>query len=312
ARFAAGVAVGVVLFAAGLAIWRDRDERPMAVAAAVATPASRDEPVSLPAGVDTNADANVNANANANANADALGAMLAASAAPAAAASATTPAAFAPASKTADNTRVAAIGLNDLVRGLRAAPVDEQAAWRALGDQWGLKLGPGDACLAAAQLRLGCYKSRGGIALVRQLGRPGILTVQTRQAGEQRLLLVGIDARYVTLLVAGQRRKLSLIDLAAIWQGGFSNFWRVPEPLLQAAPADGSEPLAGWLSQRLAIVDGGQARPEIHQIDSALRERLLTFQRAQGLDADGLPGPMTLMALNRATGVVEPRLASDR
>ena len=36
--------------------------------------------------------------------------------------------------------------------------------------------------------------------------------------------------------------------------------------------------------------------------------RVLAFQLAQGLPADGRPGPMTFMQLNRAAGVDEPRL----
>ncbi len=296
-RFAAGVAIGVLLFAAGLT-WRNWEQPSMTVASAAATPDQ--QTARSPTPTQTSPLAAVVADRTPTAAADAQ-----------ASAAADTLASSRPAVD-ADLAPAALIGLNDLVRSLRGAPVSEQAAWRALGEQWGLKLGPGDACLAAAQLRLGCYKSRGGITVVRQLGRPGILTLQTRQAGEQHLVLIGIDSRHATLLVAGQRRKLSLIDLASVWKGGFSTFWRVPDPLLQAAPADGSEPLAGWLSQRLASIDGEPPRPDIRQIDNGLRERLLTFQRAQGLVADGLPGPMTLMALNRSTGVVEPRLTSDR
>ena len=312
ARFAAGMAVGVVLFAAGLSTWRNGEERLIAAAAANKPASSTSVESRLPASNPTGEAAPLLVSGGANANAVSQTTPLASISAPAGAASGTTPPPLQAGGAPMDSPRAVTIGLNDLVRSLRTAPVDEQAAWRALGDHWGIKLGPGDACLAAAQLRLGCYKSRGGVALLRQLGRPGILTVRTRQAGEQRLLLVGIDSRHATLLVGDQRRKLSLIDLAAIWKGGFATFWRVPDPLLLAAPPDGSEPLAGWLSQRLATIDGETPRPDIRQIDETMRQRLMTFQRAQGLTADGLPGPITLMALNRATGVVEPRFASDR
>ena len=42
-----------------------------------------------------------------------------------------------------------------------------------------------------------------------------------------------------------------------------------------------------------------------------LRARVRAFQRAQGLPADGYPGPLTLMQLNRASGVDEPRLRTE-
>ncbi|WP_418320298.1 ExeA family protein [Piscinibacter sakaiensis] len=205
-----------------------------------------------------------------------------------------------------------AIGRDQLRRLAASASVDEQAAWQLLAEQWGLQLGPGEACLAAARHRLGCYSSDGGIALVRQLARPGILELAGQSAGGRRLLLVGLDGSSATLLIDGATRQVSLVDLATVWNGRYATFWRVPEPLLQPAPADGSEPLAGWLSQRLAKLDGGAERPDIRQIDAALRERLLQFQRAHGLSADGIPGPRTLMALNRATGVDEPSLNRAR
>lgn len=43
----------------------------------------------------------------------------------------------------------------------------------------------------------------------------------------------------------------------------------------------------------------------------ALRADLRAFQVAQGLQADGLPGPLTFMQLNRASGVDEPRLRTE-
>ena len=39
--------------------------------------------------------------------------------------------------------------------------------------------------------------------------------------------------------------------------------------------------------------------------------QLRAFQLAQGLPADGMPGPMTFMQLNRAAGVDEPRLRTE-
>jgi murein L,D-transpeptidase YcbB/YkuD len=35
------------------------------------------------------------------------------------------------------------------------------------------------------------------------------------------------------------------------------------------------------------------------------------FQASQGLTADGLAGPATLMSLNRAVGIAEPQLVTS-
>jgi general secretion pathway protein A len=39
-----------------------------------------------------------------------------------------------------------------------------------------------------------------------------------------------------------------------------------------------------------------------------VKARVLAFQLARGLRPDGLAGPTTLMQLNRAVGIDEPRL----
>jgi general secretion pathway protein A len=41
-----------------------------------------------------------------------------------------------------------------------------------------------------------------------------------------------------------------------------------------------------------------------------LKSQLRSFQLAHGLPADGQPGPMTFMQLNRAGGADEPQLAT--
>jgi general secretion pathway protein A len=42
-----------------------------------------------------------------------------------------------------------------------------------------------------------------------------------------------------------------------------------------------------------------------------LRQRVFAFQVSQGLALDGLAGPITLMQLNRASGIDEPRLRPE-
>ena len=58
----------------------------------------------------------------------------------------------------------------------------------------------------------------------------------------------------------------------------------------------------------------GEPQPSDRQPpgDAALKSKVQSFQVAQGLKPDGLAGPITLMQLNRATGVDEPRLQTER
>jgi general secretion pathway protein A len=68
---------------------------------------------------------------------------------------------------------------------------------------------------------------------------------------------------------------------------------------------------ADWLALQLAAARG-DARPlGANYDDAALKGWIHTFQLTQGLPSDGVAGPVTLMRLNRAVGIDEPRLQAE-
>ena len=74
--------------------------------------------------------------------------------------------------------------------------------------------------------------------------------------------------------------------------------------------ADDMRPLRSWLAAQLAPPAGaaGSAPPA----GAELGRQVQAFQAGQGLQPDGRIGPITLMLINRATGVAEPRLDAPR
>jgi general secretion pathway protein A len=96
--------------------------------------------------------------------------------------------------------------------------------------------------------------------------------------------------------------------LAELWRGDFATFWRAPAGYERRPPDGDSGPVTDWLATQLARVRG-EARPAGPvTLDAALKSRIHAFQVSQGLEADGLAGPLTFMQLNRVAGVDEPRL----
>ena len=197
------------------------------------------------------------------------------------------------------------------------APQDD-AAWQALAQRWGLPLAPqADACAAAAQRGLQCYRSTNGSpSLIRLIDRPVLLTL--RRAGQPPALaaLIGLDGQHATLMVDGAPRRVALPELAGAWRGEFTTFWRVPPGYVNRA--DNIGPLRNWLATQLARVPGTGA-PAASAASGAsasspppgwqeVTRQVQAFQASQGLQPDGRVGPITLMLLNRATGVAEPRL----
>lgn len=178
---------------------------------------------------------------------------------------------------------------------LAAAHADAATAWRELALHWNVAIGEGDPCVAAQQAQLACFRSPppGGLPAVRQLARPGVLTLRGADGQARYGVLVALTDSQATVQTAGRSFVLGLPALAGVWRGEFATFWRTPP---------------GWRedSQRSSWVE--QQLPAAASAALPLRERIHAFQLAEGLPPDGVAGPMTLMRLSRAAGIEEPRL----
>jgi len=295
APWAIGVAAGAAL-ATGATLWwqRDRAEPKPAVAraasaAAPAPPATPATPAAAAAPPVASATASTAAMPSAN---RASGAVVATAAAPIFITSADLSTRF-------------------------ATPLRREAeAWRELAPLW-----PGDGPAAQAEpctptppSTWQCFKSSsGGLALIRQLDRPGVITLRDDAGRPVYALLVALDERSATLRMGGQSLVVALVALANLWQGDFATFWQAPAGY-QRTLADGdSGVLVDQLATQLAAWRGEPAPAAGQRYNAALKSRVQAFQLAHGLRADGLAGPTTYMQLARAGGGRnEPRLAGAR
>ena len=192
-----------------------------------------------------------------------------------------------------------------------AAPsllTDKSQAWRELAKAWKLAPGEGDPCRALQHEQVRCFSSDMSLGLLRQLARPGIVTLDARSGKPSYALLTALTADSATLRAGASEQTVTLAALAARWRGDFGTLWRVPPGYSgRINDLEGGASVA-WLATRLAVLDGAPPPSESVTYDAAMKSRVLAFQLAQGLPADGRPGPLTVMQLNRAAGVDEPRL----
>ena len=206
----------------------------------------------------------------------------------------------------------------------------QATAWRSLGAVWLLPPLGGDPCQAAVRQQLQCFQAaRLTLPQLRQLGRPGILTLAQDGQRPVHAVLVGLGTQTATLQVGKEQRVVRLASLGRLWQGDFATFWQ-PPPGFAPELRDGStgptiDTLASLLTRAealegqtpaTAVAASASSSSAVHaatgqRLDAALRARVRAFQRTQGLSADGQPGPLTFMQLESALGLHTPRLLTD-
>jgi general secretion pathway protein A len=233
----------------------------------------------------------------------------------AAVAASATPAAAAPSGATAATLSASASAapmmrtIEDFEAQLAHAPREERDALRQLAPAWHLPAGDGDPCAIAAQHDIGCFRTHGGLALIRQLGRPGVLALRDGQDRPVFVVLSGLGRDSATLLVGATPLEVPLPLLTTAWRGDFTTLWRVPAGYTGSLGEGARGPLVDQIAARLAAQQGASAPAPSRPYDATLKARVYAFQLAQGLTPDGVAGPTTLMQLNRTAGVDEPWLA---
>ncbi|MFY7855056.1 MAG: peptidoglycan-binding protein, partial [Rubrivivax sp.] len=198
-------------------------------------------------------------------------------------------------------------------------PASRDAQWARLALDWGVTLPDVEPCTAGQVHGLSCHRSPAlTLATVRALDRPGLVTLVPAQGDPVTARLRGLSDTHAFLdfdtaadtaadaaggvhgaaqMSGPTMQAWPLPVFAAAWRGDFSTWWRRSDAL-----PDGRE-------ARAAAVAAAQLGTDRSTLEGPLQTAAIqAFQRAQGLTADGVPGTLTLMQWNRATGVDEPRL----
>jgi general secretion pathway protein A len=202
--------------------------------------------------------------------------------------------------------------LADLAGLMEGAATDERAGLAGLARLWQSELGEGEPCKVALAAGLHCFQSAGGLAELRQLGRPAIVAVKDDAGVQRHLLLVSLGSAGAGLQIGDRVQVVSLVALGRRMPGRFLTLWRAPPDFrTYMKPGDRGADV-DWVAARLAVVNGYAPPEPDRPYDAALAKEVRAFQNAQGLAADGVVGPKTTMALNRAASVPEPQLAEPQ
>ena len=188
---------------------------------------------------------------------------------------------------------------------------DADRTYRELAARWGQTLAEGDACTLLQQAGLRCYQSTKGFAEIRQLNRPAVLLLRDAQNRPYYALLTALNDNQAQLQIGTTRYNANVLGLMPYFHGEFSTVWRTPPDYREKIHSGDTGRDIDWLATQLARLDGAGAPQSGAHYDAALTQEVRAFQAAQGLSADGVAGPKTVMLLSRATDGSEPRLSGS-
>ncbi|NKF24016.1 ExeA family protein [Solimonas marina] len=155
-----------------------------------------------------------------------------------------------------------------------------------------------NVCSALQKRALDCYRGSGGWDDLRQMNRPAILTLDMPDDGPQYFLLTALDRDSASFDSALGPVRIPLSSLDGVWNGEFLLLWRrsTREDYIDRGTKG---PSVAYLWQRISTLQHiAPPAPLPTRFDARLVAALKTFQQAHGLDADGIAGVRTLIALS--------------
>lgn len=173
------------------------------------------------------------------------------------------------------------------------------AYWQTVYPQQNADL---SACERAELVDLSCIYGRGGWQSLERYNRPAVIELLLDDGRRYHVVVASLDEQRVTLDLASRRLSFSRQEIEPLWTGSYIVLWRPPglsaEPLTQGM--QGRD--VAWLVARLDRIEGvlSDYDPERVRFDQALKQRVMAFQQARGLIADGIVGRQTIIQLSSA------------
>jgi general secretion pathway protein A len=100
------------------------------------------------------------------------------------------------------------------------------------------------------------------------------------------------------------------MELANSWYGQYILIWNAPPEFNRQLILNSSGPAVKWLRQAMESIDGIRDNGS-DVFDATLSKRIREFQLTDGIQPDGVVGPLTLIRLNSRIGKSGPRLITE-
>jgi len=204
---------------------------------------------------------------------------------------------------TADTTDTGAVDTSPLTWPETPDPAaSRESAFVRLLTLWGINYVKGtEACPQAEAQGLACLHRKGNLGSLLRLNRPAVLTMLNLKGEEFSVALTGIDHGVASLTVDNREVQIPIERLEKNWTGAYIVLWRPPPGFSQVIRPNRHGEARDWLAARIADLRG-QNPVEAEATETGLAEAVEKYQKAEGIRADGMAGPETIIHLNTSTG----------
>lgn len=189
---------------------------------------------------------------------------------------------------------------------------DKTAAYQELFKSWNQpydKTSLMPACKQAISHSLSCLHKQGNINSLKTYDRPAVLSLINDEGDTLHVTITSINDNLATVYSNNTAYTIKLSELDRYWYGSFVLLWKKPEHYSAAIkPGDRGE-MINWLYTQLIKIKN-QHLPDMifNTYDKQMLQQVKDFQLQQGLTADGIVGPVTIIHLNTQSGMKVPSL----
>ena len=188
-------------------------------------------------------------------------------------------------------------------------PREPNTVWNALAQHWKLPATSASPCDDNALGAWECFQTNLlTVPQLAQLARPGMVKLRVDEKTVAYALLEGLTDQTASFRIGTELHTVRLTSLVRIWDGNYATLWQAPTGYKPLAHGGSTPPFFEILAKQLARIEGTPAPIASPQsLDETLSAQVRNFQRSHGLKADGQPGPLTLMQVERALATLTPQ-----
>jgi general secretion pathway protein A len=190
----------------------------------------------------------------------------------------------------------------------------ENLAYQSLFRAWGVTYLPdvgGNPTDLAAEHGLALLAQHGNFSSIRRLNRPVVLRLTGNQGEDFYAALTVLDDEMATLWVGTEQRTVAIRDLVRQWFGDFILLWQPPPGYSGVILPAERGPVVQWLARQMDVLHGRQVlSAAAPTYTGQLLQEVQNFQFVEGLEADGLVGPLTLIHLYSRIDSGQPQLVA--